>query len=203
MSEKEKELKSFNQCADALSVLDKRSILKVFHMLSIHFEVVPFLENSNENKNTFNQNDTQGNVENGILLEAPKKISPKKATVSTTSKKSKTISKDLTYLTDYDFRPSGVEGIKEFYEKYKSISNMENNLIFAYYFQEKRKEKEISADLIYSAYRHIGLKIPSFPQSLIDTKARKGWIDTANMHDLKVTRAGINFMEHEISKSND
>jgi len=203
MSEKEKELKSFNQCADALSVLDKRSILKVFHMLSIHFEVVPFLENSNENKNNFNHNGSQDNIENEVLLEAQKKTAQKKATGTTTTKKSKTSSKDLTYLTDYDFRPSGVEGTKEFYEKYKSISNMENNLIFAYYFQEIRKEKEISTDLIYSAYRHVGLKIPSFPQSLIDTKARKGWIDTANMHELKVTRAGINFMEHEIGKSND
>lgn len=203
MSEKEKELKSFNQCADALSVLDKKSILKVFHMLSIHFEVVPFLGNSDDNKNTFNQNDMQDTIESEVFLEAPKKIVQKKAVASTTVRKSKTTSKDLTYLTDYDFRPSGVEGIKEFYEKYKSTSNMENNLIFAYYFQEKRNEKEMSIDLIYSAYRHVGLKIPSFPQSLIDTKARKGWIDTSNMQEIKVTRAGINFIEHEIGKSND
>ena len=202
MSEKEKELKSFNQCADALSVLDKRSILKVFHMLSIHFEVVPFLENSNDNKNNFNNN-IQDSIEDEVFLEAPKKTAQKKVAVSTTAKKSKISSKDLTYLTDYDFRPAGVEGVKEFYEKYKSTSNMENNLIFAYYFQEKRQEKEISTDLIYSAYRHIGLKIPSFPQSLFDTKARKGWIETANMHELKVTRAGINFIEHEIGKAND
>jgi hypothetical protein len=80
---------------------------------------------------------------------------------------------------------------------------MENNLIFLYYLQAVISQQNISVNHIYSCYRHLGLKIPQFPQTLTDTKARKGWIETADSTNLKVTREGINFIEHEMKKQND
>lgn len=41
MNNREKELKALGQCADALNNLEYESILKVFHMLTIHFDIVP------------------------------------------------------------------------------------------------------------------------------------------------------------------
>ena len=54
MSEKEKELKAFNHCADALNNLENKSIMKVFQMLSIHFEIVNEVAVSFPEKNSFN-----------------------------------------------------------------------------------------------------------------------------------------------------
>ena len=205
MTEKEKELKSFNQCADALSVLDKKGILKVFHMLSIHFEVVPFLGNSNENKASTHEEVLQNEIFH--IDEIPQQTSkvPKNSSknVTSTTKKAKgTNSADVIYLTDYDFRPPETVSLKDFYSQYKSASNMENNLIFVYYLQEKRNQKEITISHVFSCYRHLGLKLPSFPYTLNDTKRIKGWLDS-NPSDLKVTREGINYIEHEIAKAND
>lgn len=201
MTEKEKELKSFNQCADALSMLDKKGILKVFHMLSIHFEVVPFLENSNEHKTNVNNEE---NIINEIYIEETPKIIKKSSKNSNISGKKTKASNtvDLVYLTEYDFRPPGGESLKDFHSQYKSTSNMENNLIFIYYLQEIRNQKEITMSHVFSCYRHLGIKLPSFPSTLNDTKRLKGWIDN-NPHDLKSTREGINYMEHEITKAND
>jgi len=35
---------------------------------------------------------------------------------------------------------------------------------------------------------------------LNDTKKHKGWLDVSNTNDIKVTRTGINFIEHDLAK---
>lgn len=206
MTEKEKELKSFNQCADALSQLDKKSILKVFHMLSIHFEVMPSIEtlkNNGVDTNSRTLHDThsevlieqQSSTSGNLKSERKEKTAPKKTKAPAF--------KEPTYLSDFDFRPSGKDSLKDFYGKYKSKSNLENNLIFIYYLQEIVREIPVTMSHVYSCYRHLGIKIPSFPQTLVDTKGVKGWIEYPNYNEIKVTRAGINYMEHEMAKNEE
>jgi len=203
MTEKEKELKSFNQCADALNSLDKRSILKVFHMLSIHFEVVENI-GSQQISNNF-KNDKIDKFEDIDEVEPqliePKKTSTRSRTTNSGSKKIKTQnSKNPVYLTDFDFKPYGKKSLKEYYNEFISKSNYDNNLIFLHYLQEILNESDITTNHIYSCYRELNLKIPSLPQTLIDTKKNKGWIETANMNDLKLTRTGINWIQHDLAK---
>jgi hypothetical protein len=202
MTEKEKELKSFNQCADALSVLDKRGILKVFHMLSIHFEVVDNLTSHSPAQDDLvsKNNDKEQNLLDALPPEQKTKIEKTKTAI----KKSKsTAPKDPIYLTDFNFKPTDNKSLKDFYNEYTVKTNYENNLVFAYYFQEILKIGEISINHIYSCYRQLSIKVPSFPQTLKDTKTHKGWLDVSNTNDLKVTRTGINFIEHELAKKGD
>ncbi len=203
MNDREKIQKAFNQCSDALMSLDQKSILKVFHLLTVQFDISPTVvinqPNENAQKDTsqkvtylpsgedfdgFNENDNE-----------TKKTSKKSST-----KKGKGSSTSPTYLSDFDFMPPNNEALKEFVAKYDAKNNMEYNLVFIYYLQEILHVSDISANHIYSCYRHLSLRIPSFPQTLIDTKSRKGWIDTKNTNDLKITREGINFIEHEMPK---
>jgi len=200
MTEKEKELKSFMQCADALGALDKKSILRVFHMLSIHFEVMPSVETQRNNGNERGLQDGHSDV----LIEHQVSNNAKEEKSKTQQKKVRSpVVKDPTYLSDFDFRPLGKDALKDFFGKYKPKSNLENNLIFVYYLQEILRESPVTMSHIYSCYRHIGIKIPSFPQTLVDTKGVKGWIEYPNYNDVKVTRAGINYMEHEMHKNED
>jgi hypothetical protein len=203
MTEKEKELKSFNQCADALNALEKRSIMKVFHMLSIHFEIVDNIVNGTTSTNLSNEN-FDDKSETHKTLDLPKKVSKQQSPKGDSSglKKSKSSSsKEPKYLTDFDFKPSGQKSLKEYYNEFLAKTNYDRNLIFLYYLQEILKINDITIDHIYSCYREVGLKIPSFPQTLIDTTANKGWITTANTSDLKVTRAGINYIQHDMPKN--
>jgi len=200
MTDKERELKSFNQCADALSPLDKRSILKVFHMLSIHFEVVDNLI-GNPPAHTSPEPSNENNNKEQNLLDTPPKEKPKTQKDKVTVKKAKTVSsKDPVYLTDFNFKPTDNKSLKDFYNEYTIKTNYENNLVFAYYFQEILKISEISTNHIYSCYRQLSIKVPSFPQTLNDTKKHKGWLDVSNTNDIKVTRTGINFIEHDLAK---
>ena len=205
MNEREKVLKAFNQCSDALSNLDANSILKVFQLLSVQFDIITFQNNNetNLNKQTEstpiylppNQSYSEEKPEEDIREKKPIKSSPVR-------KGKQPNSKNPQYLSDFDFRPTGKDSLKDFFSRYESKSNLERNLIFTYYLQEVLGTQGISINHIFSCYRHLNLKIPFFPQTLIDTKKRKGWIDTADTNNLKVTREGINHFEHDFTKKN-
>jgi hypothetical protein len=205
MNEREKIQKAFNQCSDALINLDNKSILKVFQLLSVHFDVLTF-QNNYENPTVTQKESTQmflpsvDATDNKIIITETIKKSPKNPIAAKSRNGSS--KNNLQFLTDFDFRPSNKESLKDFANKYNAKSNFEFNLVFTYYLQEILNIQEITTDHIYSCYRHMALKLPSFPQTLTDTKKHKGWIETADMNNLRVTRVGINHIEHDFNKKN-
>jgi hypothetical protein len=101
-------------------------------------------------------------------------------------------------LSARDGKPS----LKDYYAGYKPGSNFERNLVFVYYLMHVREIAEpISADHVFTCYRHMGLKIPeAFNQSLWDTNSKKGWLDTSSLENIKMTTLGINHIEHAMVK---
>ncbi len=197
MSEKEKERKAFNTCADALSELNPKNVMKVFRLLSVHFDVVPSIQEEPAIYSHIEDNSTSPEISDEkepILIPEDNKITAKGKKKSSKKK----ILKQPNYLADYNFRPTSEISLKEFYENYNAKSNMEKNLLFTYYLSKKRGQKNIDCDYIFSCYRHLGIKIPSFPQTLYDTGYHKGWINTSSIDDIQVTTAGINYFEHDM-----
>jgi len=155
-------------------------------MLSIHFEVVDNLI-GNPPAHTSPEPSNENNNKEQNLLDTPPKEKPKTQKDKVTVKKAKTVSsKDPVYLTDFNFKPTDNKSLKDFYNEYT--------------IQEILKISEISTNHIYSCYRQLSIKVPSFPQTLNDTKKHKGWLDVSNTNDIKVTRTGINFIEHDLAK---
>jgi len=105
-------------------------------------------------------------------------------------------------VKDLDLSGAGkAERLKDFYESYKAQSNFERNLIFVYYLQHKLNLPEISIAHVFTCYREVGAKVPAaLQQSLWDTTNRRGWIDTSAATDIKVTVAGMNYIEHDMQK---
>lgn len=104
-----------------------------------------------------------------------------------------------------DLNLSGVGGapsLRDFYANYKSTTNFLRNVIFIYYLQNKLGLKAITVNHVFTCYRNIpGVKIPgNLIQSLYDTKARQGWVDTTSLEDLKLTVHGVNHLEHDMKK---
>lgn len=197
MHEREKELKAFNQCADALVALDKKSVLKVFHLLSVHFEVMPPASESAIVKNDDSiQTDTTKRLAtialdttgNGDKAEAP-------GAVKKTNKPKSTSGKQPTYLSNFDFNPTGKPSLKEFIVRYNPKTNLERNLVFIQYLQTVTETSDVNVNHVFSCYRHLNEKLPMFPSTLTDTKKLKGWIETSDMNNLIVVRAGWNYLQ--------
>ena len=118
-------------------------------------------------------------------------------------KAKKARSKTCQIVQDLDLSGGGqTPSLRDFYAQFKAKSNFDRNLIFLYYLKNKLSIEAVTIDYIFTCYRNInGLKIPgNLEQSLIDTRARKGWIDTSSLIDIKLNVHGINYLEHDIEK---
>ena len=103
---------------------------------------------------------------------------------------------------DLSGKTNNVERLKDFHASFTIGSNLERNLVFMYYLQHKIEISPITPDHVFTCYRDVGVKVPAaLVQSLRDTANRRGWLDTANTNDLKVTTPGMNFLEHDLPKA--
>ncbi len=142
-----------------------------------------------------------------VIPEKTKK-NPSKASASSNSKpaKRKTNSNTPSLVKDLDLKGgSGGKSLSDFYNQYSPNSNLEKNLIFAYYLQQEIKLNSITVDHIFTCYRNVsGIKTPgALQQSLIDTARNKGWLDTTSLSDIKVSIVGINHIEHDMKKASE
>lgn len=140
---------------------------------------------------------------------APKKKTPKAKTPPNGDSKKPRSSKGKastpSIVKDLNLRPKGKTGLRDFYNQYKANSNLEKNLVFVYWLQEEAGVANITEDHVFTCYRDIpGVKAPAaMYQSLIDTSRRKGWLDTTDTDDVKVTIPGVNHIEHDLPKADD
>ena len=119
---------------------------------------------------------------------------------------SKKITKTPAIVNSLNLRPSdGKLSLEDFYNTLKVGDNyFEKNLVFTYYLQKILETTNISDDHIYTCYKHMKAKVSNnLYQSIVDTKNRKGWIDSTNINDIKVTIAGENYVEHDMKKENE
>lgn len=124
----------------------------------------------------------------------PKAKAKSKSSTDTTG----TLLKDLNLMSE-----GSSESLRDFYGKYEVKTNLERTLIFVYYLQQIRGIEGININHIFTCYRNIdGLKIPGhLKQNILDTSSKKGWLDTADMEDIKVPVTGVNYIEHDLPKA--
>ncbi len=130
---------------------------------------------------------------------------PTKAAATTSEKASrKARPKNPQIVPDLDLSGHGkTESLRTFFSQFIPKTNFDNNLIFIYYLKQKLKLQTVGIDHIFTCYRAMpGLKIPGhLEQSLKDTRASKGWIDTKSLDDLQLNVPGINYLEHDMQKA--
>jgi len=92
--------------------------------------------------------------------------------------------------------------LRDFYDQYKAKSYLEKNLTFCYYLEHIINISPLTADHVFTCYRTLNIKAPkALHQSLKDTSRYKGWLDTSSLEDIKTPIAGMNYIEHDMSKA--
>lgn len=183
--EKDLELSAMLNCTKSLEELDKGAKKRVINYLISRFDLDVELKNDESKEEA---KSVAKGAEKGIKKKTKQsaRIAPKNL-------------QSFKLLNDLNLYPTDKENLKDFYGKYLSKTFFENNLLYVFYLEKTLKISEISVDHVYTCYKKTGQKVPgNLYQSLADTRKLKGWIDTKNMNDLKVSIQGENYVDHEM-----
>lgn len=138
------------------------------------------------------------------IISTPDSEPNQKAKSPPVRKSVKATVKSSKLVNSLNLKPSDKESLKEFYSKYVIKSGFENNVIFIYYLEKTLSQSNIGVDHIYTCYKDVGQKVPgNLRQNIIDTKRNKGWIETDNMDDLRLTQIGENYVEHDALRASN
>lgn len=135
---------------------------------------------------------------------AGEKLKKRKRSLSKTegnkaSSKKKMTTAAPSLVSDLNLRPKGKESLRDFLAQKSPKDNQEILAVIVYYLQKVLTTNSISQDHIYTAFKEISKKVPTnIYMALIMTHKRKGWVETKNMSDLKMTIPGENFVEHDL-----
>jgi hypothetical protein len=103
---------------------------------------------------------------------------------------------------DLNLRPSGHTSMTDFYAEKSPNGQDEHNVLFVYYLERSLGLAVVTVNQVYTCYKEVKAKVPSnLRNSLQVTATRKGWIDTENSEDLKVTTRGENLVEQDLPRA--
>lgn len=127
----------------------------------------------------------------------PKSSSSSKGNVKTGKKSSDT----LIILKELDLRAKGKKSFSEFFEEKRPSASNEFNSVAVYYLAEILELTGITPNHVYTCYKEATQRLPvAFVQSLRDTAIKNGYIDTADINNIKISIRGKNFVEHDLPK---
>lgn len=128
---------------------------------------------------------------------AKRKTQKKNAKCSAKSKASHTILKEL------NLKPSGERSFEDFVNEKQPSSNQEKCVVAAYYVANILKETTVSSDHVYTCFKLRGWRAPAdLDNTLQYVASQRGWLDTSDMSDIKLTVHGENLIEHDLPRAN-
>jgi hypothetical protein len=139
-------------------------------------------------------------------------IENQKATKSKTPKKKKSSGKNKgkgkgkikttpSIVKDLDLRPKGKKSLADFVAEKIPTSQYEQCAVSVYYLRQELGLPAISANHVYTCFKHMKWRIPSDLLNRLQYAASQfGWFDTSNAQDIKITTMGENLIEHDLPR---
>ena len=98
-----------------------------------------------------------------------------------------------------NLRPKGGQSFEEFADAKKPANFDERNLVSVYYLTRVAKTGPATVDQVYTCYKDRSWRLPADPRnSLATTAFKRGWPNTKNMDDIKLSMPGENHVEHDL-----
>jgi len=103
-------------------------------------------------------------------------------------------------VKDLSLRPKGKKAFADFVAEKQPSSHQQKQLVSVYWLaKEAGFSSGISVDHINTCYHGAGWRRPSdLRNALAVTAVRKGWLDTSDGSDIKLTVPGEDFVVHEL-----
>jgi hypothetical protein len=105
----------------------------------------------------------------------------------------------LSIVKDLNLRPGGKNPLKELVDAKQPKSNEERSLLALHYLRGQGALSSVGVDHVYTVYKDQGWKVPANLRNQLQVlSSTKGWIDTSDGADIKLTVKGENYVEHDM-----
>lgn len=108
----------------------------------------------------------------------------------------------LILVPDLNFMSDGKQALKAFLDEKSPKSDIEVTLAAVYYMQHVMVLTKIGPSHVMTALKAVGMAIPaSVRQTIRNVKKTRMWLNYNDIEDVRTTTQGVNFVEHEMGKS--
>lgn len=125
--------------------------------------------------------------------------------VTTRRKRGEGLNRDrnarLTIVKSLNLHPGGKESLKDFVSKKQPKTQEEHIAVYIYYLKNVLDEANVGFNHIFTCFKETGERMPGDLSQTCRNAAKKGWIDTADVNDLKRTTRGDNLVEKDIPRA--
>jgi hypothetical protein len=129
----------------------------------------------------------------------------KKVRTTKTTKRAKSSSKNKStayIIKDLNLTPNGKQSFKSFVEEKQPKSNQEKCTVTVYYLRNELELENVSTNHIFTCYKSIGnWRVTDIYNIVALTASRKGWLDTSDMNNIKLTPHGENLVKFDLPKN--
>ena len=141
-----------------------------------------------------------------------KKLSSKEEPIVATTKKvrkavkgqrspSKKSKASLSIVKELNLSPKGKTSFADFMALKEPKSDQEKCAAAVFHLQRTLELPGITVNHVYTCYKIMKWRVPANLENTLTVMAsQKGWIDTTNLKDIKITTHGENLIEHDLPK---
>lgn len=125
-----------------------------------------------------------------------KKLRGKKAIKSKHPKRT-----SCSIIKELNLSPKRKKSFKAFFIEKKPKDGQELAALAVYYLKRTLELPRVSVNHIYTCFKDVGHRVfANMEQSLMVTAHRKGWVDTSELDNIKLTPIGENYVEHDLPR---
>jgi hypothetical protein len=104
-----------------------------------------------------------------------------------------------SFVKDLDLHPSGKPSFKEFFGEKAPPDQQTQFAVIVYYLTQVLELTNVGVNHLFSCLSEVNENVPTdIAQIARNTSKRKGWIDTADSTNLKLTTKGLNYVKLEL-----
>ena len=119
-----------------------------------------------------------------------------------TARKSAGKKQTFEFMKDLDFyHKSGPSGLpfKEFVDKHPPGDQKEKVTVAVYWLKNEASEEQVSADMVYTAFKTIGWVVPANLMNAIHKAGSSNYLNSKDRDDIVLTTHGENLVEHQLT----
>ncbi|HVT95302.1 MAG TPA: hypothetical protein VHD76_20795 [Bryobacteraceae bacterium] len=111
------------------------------------------------------------------------------------SKKTKTI---IAMDKSLNLNPSGKESAVKFATDKSPTTVLLKCVVAVYYLRETIGMAKVTTEAVFTFFKHVNWPVPADLRNTLQQAGTSGWLDTADMQDIKLTSSGENVVEHQL-----